>query len=268
MKCPKCGKNLPFGAVTCGNCGAKFKTVKCPHCGRDILPGLPYCPGCQKDIKWSSGKPGEGLSPNKSKSLTSRWWFWAVCAVLALGVFVNIGSIVLHNSNVIKVNTVTASSGDSQTESSSVFNSPDSSPSSSVEAMPVETTPTPPPKEESGNESTSSAPKINNNDTEPPLESQVHTDSSAGDLPEPVITPEPTKAPEVPIEKPTKAPAPTKAPSPPTEPDEGTVYWTPNGEKYHSTPNCVSLKRSSNINSGTMEEAISNGHKEPCKLCH
>lgn len=90
MKCPKCGKNLPFGAVACGNCGAKFKTVKCPHCGRDILPGLPYCPGCQKDIKWNSANPGTLPSPNNKKPLTKQWWFWALCTVLVLGILGNI----------------------------------------------------------------------------------------------------------------------------------------------------------------------------------
>lgn len=46
---------------------------------------------------------------------------------------------------------------------------------------------------------------------------------------------------------------------------EGTVYWTPNGDCYHSTPNCATLKRSSNITSGSISSA---GGRRPCKVCH
>ena len=44
----------------------------------------------------------------------------------------------------------------------------------------------------------------------------------------------------------------------------GTVYWTPNGECYHSTSSCSTLKRSSNISSGTVEQS----GRRPCKVCH
>lgn len=45
----------------------------------------------------------------------------------------------------------------------------------------------------------------------------------------------------------------------------GTVYWTSGGECYHSTPNCPTLKRSSNISSGSISSA---GGRRPCKVCH
>lgn len=45
----------------------------------------------------------------------------------------------------------------------------------------------------------------------------------------------------------------------------GTVYWGSGGECYHSTPNCATLKRSSNIQSGSVSSA---GGRRPCKVCH
>lgn len=43
-----------------------------------------------------------------------------------------------------------------------------------------------------------------------------------------------------------------------------TVYWVDNGNVYHSTPDCQTLKRSNNIHSGS----ISQSHKSrPCKRC-
>ena len=43
-----------------------------------------------------------------------------------------------------------------------------------------------------------------------------------------------------------------------------TVYWVDNGNVYHGTPDCQTLKRSRNIRSGT----ISQSHKSrPCKRC-
>lgn len=43
-----------------------------------------------------------------------------------------------------------------------------------------------------------------------------------------------------------------------------TVYWTPGGEVYHSTPNCPSLARSSQIFSGTISQS---GKGRACKNC-
>lgn len=44
----------------------------------------------------------------------------------------------------------------------------------------------------------------------------------------------------------------------------GTVYWVAGGEVYHSTPNCPSLKRSSNIQSGSI---AASGKSRACKIC-
>lgn len=52
------------------------------------------------------------------------------------------------------------------------------------------------------------------------------------------------------------------------EPQSGAVYWTPGGEKYHSTQDCPSLARSNTILSGSISEAQAAGKSEPCKNCH
>ena len=52
------------------------------------------------------------------------------------------------------------------------------------------------------------------------------------------------------------------------EPQIGAVYWTPGGEKYHSTQDCPSLARSNTILSGSISEAQAAGKSEPCKNCH
>lgn len=50
--------------------------------------------------------------------------------------------------------------------------------------------------------------------------------------------------------------------------NEVIVYWTPNGKSYHTTPNCSTLRRSKTILEGTIDEAISSGHGDPCNVCH
>ena len=44
-----------------------------------------------------------------------------------------------------------------------------------------------------------------------------------------------------------------------------TVYWTPNGSVYHSTPNCPTLSRSKTICHGSLSSCPKS---RPCKVCH
>lgn len=50
-----------------------------------------------------------------------------------------------------------------------------------------------------------------------------------------------------------------------TASDGSTVYWTPNGKSYHTTPECSTLSRSKTILSGTLSES---GKSDPCDRCH
>ena len=84
------------------------------------------------------------------------------------------------------------------------------------------------------------------------------------------------------VSTPAPDPAPSDEPSedieippveetPPVEEEQpqgsGTVYWTPNGKSYHSTDECVSLKRSRTILSGSISDAIAAGKSDPCNIC-
>lgn len=46
-----------------------------------------------------------------------------------------------------------------------------------------------------------------------------------------------------------------------------TVYWTPDGKKYHVSKGCRTLKNSDTIYSGSVSEAQANGKSEECKVC-
>lgn len=43
-----------------------------------------------------------------------------------------------------------------------------------------------------------------------------------------------------------------------------TVYWVANGKSYHFSKDCATLKRSTNIKSGTISES---GKSDPCNIC-
>ncbi len=44
-------------------------------------------------------------------------------------------------------------------------------------------------------------------------------------------------------------------------------FWTPNGKSYHSDPNCISLKRSKTILSGSEADAAQAGKTTLCSMC-
>lgn len=53
--------------------------------------------------------------------------------------------------------------------------------------------------------------------------------------------------------------------SQPAPETEMTVYWTPSGKVYHSSPNCSTLSRSSNVLSGTISQS---GKSRACEVCN
>lgn len=46
-----------------------------------------------------------------------------------------------------------------------------------------------------------------------------------------------------------------------------TAYWTTGGKSYHFSSSCPSLSRSKNIKSGTLQQALNAGKKDPCNNC-
>ena len=48
--CPKCGKDLPMGAIECDDCGYKLPQP-CPNCGADLPDeNVKFCPECGKSL--------------------------------------------------------------------------------------------------------------------------------------------------------------------------------------------------------------------------
>ena len=45
------------------------------------------------------------------------------------------------------------------------------------------------------------------------------------------------------------------------------VYYTPSGKSYHFSKSCSTLSRSKTILSGTLGEALSSSHSDPCNVC-
>ncbi|HEY8889349.1 MAG TPA: MBL fold metallo-hydrolase [Clostridium sp.] len=45
------------------------------------------------------------------------------------------------------------------------------------------------------------------------------------------------------------------------------VYYTPSGKSYHFSKSCSTLLRSKTILSGTLGEALSSSHSDPCNIC-
>ena len=48
---------------------------------------------------------------------------------------------------------------------------------------------------------------------------------------------------------------------------DGIVYYTESGSVWHTSPDCSSLSRSTNVMSGTVEQATADGMDRACKRC-
>lgn len=131
-----------------------------------------------------------------------------------------------------------------------------------------------------------------------PEESGIPTETelpTAEPTPEPTPDPTPAPTPEptpTPTPKPTPTPTPKPTPTPTPKSPGGssgggnsgswgngsttneitgslnrTAYWTPKGKSYHFSKSCPSLARSKTIRTGTLQDALNAGKKDPCNNC-
>ena len=61
---------------------------------------------------------------------------------------------------------------------------------------------------------------------------------------------------------------PTQRPANDNSGKSNIVYWVPDGKRYHKSMDCQSLNRSTDIRSGTREDAYAAGKNTPCQICY
>lgn len=133
MKCPKCGTDVPVGAMQCPGCGQKFVAAKrCPHCGSTIQASATVCPQCKQAV---GGAPARSPFDSASKRQSSfRWWRIPIY-ILVLAIGFGAGSIFTRQSI---LNNVTSAFNQfaSSTDDSQNFKQPTAS-ASSLESSPA-----------------------------------------------------------------------------------------------------------------------------------
>jgi membrane protease subunit (stomatin/prohibitin family) len=51
VRCPNCGKDIPFGSKFCPECGYNLSaTITCPKCGATLPAGSKFCPNCGEQL--------------------------------------------------------------------------------------------------------------------------------------------------------------------------------------------------------------------------
>jgi len=59
VRCPNCGKDIPFGSKFCPECGANLSaTITCPQCKVTLPAGSKFCPNCGHQLT-GDAKPAE-----------------------------------------------------------------------------------------------------------------------------------------------------------------------------------------------------------------
>jgi membrane protease subunit (stomatin/prohibitin family) len=61
VRCPNCGKDIPFGSKFCPECGYNLAaTVTCPNCKATLPAGSKFCPNCGQQLEKPGAKPAGG----------------------------------------------------------------------------------------------------------------------------------------------------------------------------------------------------------------
>jgi predicted amidophosphoribosyltransferase len=59
VRCPNCGKDIPFGSKFCPECGYNLSaTVACPKCGATLPAGSKFCPNCGEHLTGKDAAEG------------------------------------------------------------------------------------------------------------------------------------------------------------------------------------------------------------------
>jgi membrane protease subunit (stomatin/prohibitin family) len=70
VRCPNCGKDIPFGSKFCPECGTNLSaTITCPKCGATLPVGSKFCPNCGQQL---SGKAPEGEPASEAPDAESE----------------------------------------------------------------------------------------------------------------------------------------------------------------------------------------------------
>ena len=67
VRCPNCGKDIPFGSKFCPECGYNLSaTITCPKCGATLPAGSKFCPNCGEQLAGKAPAPAEAAEPAAS----------------------------------------------------------------------------------------------------------------------------------------------------------------------------------------------------------
>lgn len=269
--------------IKCPDCGKEFsdQASACPNCGRPNIPQNADHSKASHDVHRTA--PPSSLGEKKGSS--SGWTiFWLI-------VFFPIGLVMMWMGNwnkkvkigisaffaaVVLISFAVPTDTPEADPATEVVESEFPSEIESESASIFETT------TEIGSETEPMTESYSVEETNPETVEESTASSETENLPETTVetamvssstaavtevAPQPAEssasAPEAPAAQPESVVTPASAPE-----QSATVYWTPGGEKYHSTQDCPSLARSSTILSGSLSDAQAAGKSEPCKNCH
>lgn len=229
------------------------KIINCPHCGKAVsaIANTNTCPYCHNKLDSQIEQSQEDLKSKKKKKLkTILSYSYLLISLLVIGILMNNLSILNSQNNTLRKNI------ESYEEDIDSYDSENKSLKNQIAEL-----------EDYKSKYNQLNSQINNYQdqqaTIDDLNAQVTNLQSQYDS---LLAERDSLQQQVDAKQAAAEQAARKAQEEQYSNDvSGTVYWVSGGECYHSTPNCATLKRSSNIQSGSISSA---GGRRPCKVCH
>lgn len=229
------------------------KIIDCPHCGKAISATSEKCPYCQQEINQQPEQPQED---NKTQKLNIKKILFIAYAVLSvfviLGLYNSLSSAKMRNENLQKKNEAYQYDIDDYKDTNKDLKK-QLAEKEDYESKYNEL------NSQLDNYKDQQATINDQNNKLTEIQSQYDSLQSERDNLQQQV--DAKKAAE---EQAARA-AQQQQWEQESQSNEETVYWVAGGECYHSSPNCATLKRSSNIMSGSVSSA---GGRRPCKVCH